>query len=131
MGATWQEKFDTARPSYTRVNDKKFADLEAGTSILIPSPADIEAEVAALGEGETIALGELRRRLAERHGADGTCPVMCGMNMRIVAELAFEALNAGVPATQVAPIWNAIDPKSNLAKKLPGGPERVSELRSP
>ncbi len=78
MTATWQEKYDTARPSHTRVNDKKFADLEAGTSILIPSPIDIQAEIAALEPDETIVLGELRRRLAKRHGADGTCPVMCG-----------------------------------------------------
>lgn len=130
MGGEWQEKYDTARPSYTRVNEKKFADLEPGTSILIPSPSDIEDELARLTAGEQLTLTELRHRLADRHGADGTCPVMCGMSLRIVAEVAFEALDAGVPPDRVTPVWNAIAPNSNLAKKLPGGVQRVEELRA-
>lgn len=130
MPATWQEKYDNSRPSYTKVNDKRFADLEAGTSVLIPSPSDIEDEIAALEPGEQINLSELRQRLAASHGADGTCPVMCGMNLRVVAEVAYEALDAGVPAEHLTPVWNAIEPTSNLAKKLKGGPERVRELRS-
>lgn len=130
MPASWQEKYDNAKPSYIRTNDKKFADLEPGTTILIPSPSDIEAEIASLGDGETVSLTKLRQRLASVHDADGTCPVMCGMNLRVVAEVAFEALDAGIAADELAPVWNAIDPKSNLAKKLPGGPERVSALRS-
>jgi len=130
MTATWQQRYDNARPTYTRVNDKKFADLEAGTSILIPSPSDIEYEIAQCDPDTTINLTQLRQRLAQRHQADGTCPVMCGMNLRVVAEVAFEALDAGVPADQLTPVWNAIDPTSNLAGKLPGGRQRVEQLRS-
>jgi len=130
MSASWQDRYDNARATYTRVNDKKFADLEAGTTILIPSPADIEAEIDELDPGQTLDLTELRRRLADRHGADGTCPVMCGMNLRVVAEVAYEALDAGVPPEQLTPIWHAIEPTSSLAKKLAGGPARVTELRA-
>lgn len=130
MAASFQERYDTAKPSYTRVNDKRFADLEAGTSILIPSPADIAAEIEALEANETIDLTELRRRLAARHGADGSCPVMTGMNLRIVAELSLEGLDAGVPTDAVVPIWKAVEPKSALAKKLPGGPARITALRA-
>ena len=127
--ATYQERFDGARPSYIKVNEKKFADLPAGTTVLIPSPSDIQHELNQLGTDEQITLTQLRRRLAERHDADGTCPVMCGMNLRIVAELALEALDAGVPQDDVVPVWNGIDPSSNLAKKLPGGPGRIEQLR--
>lgn len=130
MPASWQQKYDRARSSYTKVNDKKFADLEAGTSVLIPSPNDIEDEIAALEPGETVNLTELRQLLAERHDADGTCPVMCGMNLRIVAEVVFEGLDAGVPQEQLTSVWNAIEPSSPLAGKLPGGRERVETLRS-
>lgn len=130
MPATWQERYDSARPTYTKVNDKKFADLEAGTSVLIPSPSDIEAEVAAASPGATLTLTELRHNLAERHGADGTCPVMCGMNLRVAAEVIFEDLEAGVPASHLTPIWIAIDPTSKLATKLPGGPDRIRALRA-
>lgn len=128
--ATYQERFDGARPSYIKVNEKKFADLPAGTTVLIPSPADIQHELNQLDAGEHVTLTELRGRLADRLGADGTCPVMCGMNLRIVAELALEALDAGVPAHQVVPVWNGIDPTSKLASKLPGGPTRIRALRS-
>lgn len=130
MAASYQERYDTAKPSYTRVNDKRFADLEAGTTILIPSPADIAAEIEALDVNELIDLSELRRRLATRHGAEGSCPVMTGMNLRIVAEISLEELAAGAPTEAVVPVWKAIDPKSALAEKLPGGVARVTALRA-
>lgn len=129
MAATWQEKFDTARPSYIRTNDKKFADLEPGTTILIPSPADIRHEIDELHAEETLELTELRNRLASRHGADGACPVMTGMNLRIVAEICIEALDAGVPQDELSPVWNVVSPKSTLAGKLAGGPQRIEKLR--
>lgn len=51
MAMTFEEKYERARPSFIKVNEKRFADLEAGTTVLIPSPQDIEREVElALGE---------------------------------------------------------------------------------
>lgn len=129
MGWNWHKIYETAGPSYTRVNDKKFADLDPGTTILIPSPTDIEAEVQNLGSGETMSLTELRDRLADKHDADGTCPVMCGIHLRAVAETVFSELDAGVPQHEVTPVWKAIDPASPLAKKLPGGATRLRALR--
>ena len=130
MTMTWQERYDSARPSYTKVNDQKFADLEAGTTVLIPSPSDIEQAIADGDPNEVLTLTQLRDRLAARHDADGTCPVMCGMNLRVVAECAFEALDAGMPSRDLVPVWNVIDPTSKLAGKLPGGRPRIEELRS-
>lgn len=129
MNASWQDRYDSAKPTYTRVNERKFADLEAGTTILIPSPSDIEDEIAKLDRDQTIDLTELRHRLADRHGADGTCPVMCGMNLRIVAEVVWEALDAGTATDEVTPVWNAVDPTSKLASKLAGGSDRIESLR--
>lgn len=129
MALTAAERYDRARPSYTRVNGKRFADLDAGTTILIPSPRDIEAEIARLSPGETLDLTALRRRLAERHDADGACPVMTGMNLRIVAERALDHLDSGADTEEVAPFWRAVAPDSALAKKLPGGSERITDLR--
>lgn len=128
--SSWHERFETAKPTYTRVNDKKFADLEAGTTVLIPSPADIQREIDGLDAGEKIELTELRDRLADRHGADGACPVMTGMNLRVVAEVCLEALDAGVLAEDLSPVWNVVSPNSNLASKLPGGPQRIERLRA-
>lgn len=129
MALSYQERYDQAGPSSTRVNEKRFADLEAGSLILVPSPQDIDSEIARLDEGDTITFGVLRNRLAERHGGDGSCPAMTGMHLRIVAELALEALDAGVPPAEVTPVWRAIDPTIPLAAKLPGGAERIRALR--
>lgn len=130
MTVNFQERYDQAGPSYTKVNDKKFADLDAGTTVLIPSPQDIESVINELEHGEVIDLSELRRRLAHRHGADGSCPVMTGMHLRVVAELAFDALDAGVPVDDVVPIWRAVAPASTPAKKRPGGADRIRTLRA-
>ncbi|MGH1492044.1 MAG: hypothetical protein ACRBK7_22095 [Acidimicrobiales bacterium] len=118
MALTYQERYDTSRPSYIKTNEKRFADLEAGTTVLIPSPQDIAAVINDLAPEETIDLTELRHRLAAMHDADGSCPVMTGMNLRIVAEVALDAVEGGVPVDEVTPVWNAIAPASNLAKKL-------------
>ncbi len=132
-----QERYDSARPSYTKVNEKRFADLEAGTSVLIPSPKDIEEVIDDLAAAESLTLTELRQRLAQQHGADGACPVMTGMNLRIVADLGLEAIDAGHdPALatdaggEVIPFWKVVEPSSSLASKLPGGPDRITQLRS-
>ena len=132
-----QERYDSARPSYTKVNEKRFADLEAGTSVLIPSPQDIELVIYELAPAKTLTLTELRQRLAQRHDADGSCPVMTGMNLRIVADLGLEAIDAGHdPALtagaggEVIPFWKVVEPSSSRASKLPGGPDRITQLRS-
>ena len=129
MSGTFQQKYDRARPSYVRVNEKQFADLPAGTTILIPSPRDIEDALLELAPGEFILPKELRRRLAEEHGTDGACPVMTGMNLRIVAELALNRVDAGFSAREIVPVWQVITPDSALAHKLPGGPKRIAQLR--
>jgi hypothetical protein len=129
MSATFQEKYDRARPSYVRVNTNRFADLPAGTTILVPSPHDIELELRRLKPGEHIVPKELRSRLSERHRTEGTCPVMLGMHLRIVAEVALARIAAGVPMADVAPVWQVIAPESTLAQKLPGGAAHIIYLR--
>lgn len=129
MPVNYQDRYDAAKPTYIKVNEKRFADLDAGTTVLIPSPQDIEAVVNDLPPDSTMTLSELRNALAERHGADGTCPVMCGMNLRVAAEVNLAALDAGVPPDEVVPIWKTIDPAKPLAAKLPGGADRIRQLR--
>lgn len=130
MSLSYQQKFDQAKPSYVKVNERRFADLPGGTTVLVPSPQDIETEIWLIPAGGQLSFGELRNRLAFCHAADGTCPVMTGMNLRVVAEIAFEALRRGEPKNEVAPVWRVIDPASALAAKLADGPERLRRLRA-
>ena len=133
MTTDYQAWYDTAKPSYIKVNEKRFADLAAGTTVLIPSPQDIEAVVCDLSPGQTINLTELRQELASRHEADGTCPVMTGMHLRVAAEVNLTALavaDSTESARPVVPIWRAIDPTSPLAGKLDCGREGIRNLRA-
>lgn len=133
MAVDYQARYDSAVPSYTKINEKRFADLAAGTTVLIPSPQDIEAVAADLEPGQTMTLTELRNELARRHGADGSCPVMTGMNLRVAAEVNLDAVHAGErpdSATSIVPIWRVIDPESPLASRLLCGPEGIRQLRA-
>jgi hypothetical protein len=130
MALSYRDRYERSRPSYVKVNDKRFADLPAGTTVLVPSPRDIEAEIRGLRDAETLTFAELRERLAVRHAADGTCPVMTSMNLRLVAEIALAELDDGMPADAVTEVWRVIDPRSTLAGKLPGGPDRIETLRT-
>jgi hypothetical protein len=130
MALSYRDKYERSRPSYVKVNGRRFADLPAGTTVLVPSPHDIEAEIRSLRGAETLTFTQLRERLAARHAADGTCPVMTSMNLRIVAEIALAELDDGLPADAVTEVWRAIDPRSRLARKLPGGPDRIEALRA-
>jgi hypothetical protein len=130
MALSYRDRYEHSRPSYVKVNDKRFADLPAGTTVLVPSPRDIEAEIRGLRGAETLTFAELRERLAARHAADGTCPVMTSMNLRIVAEIALAELDDGIPADAVTEVWRVIDHRSALARKVPGGPDRIEALRA-
>lgn len=130
LAKSFQEKYEISRPTYLKVLDKRFADINPGSTVLIPSPKDIETELNRLGREEMITMAELRRRLAARHLADEACPAMTGMTLRIVAEIAIAALDSGIPRTEVTPFWNVVDPAHPLAAKLPGGAERIARLRT-
>jgi hypothetical protein len=80
--------------------------------------------------GETREIQQMRRELAAIHGADATCPVSTAIFLRTVAEAAWDEIEAGVPATQVAPFWRVVDPKSPLAKKLRAGGSWIEQQRA-
>ena len=42
MAKSWTEKRDTNKEIQVKINDKKFADIPAGTRMLIPSPKIVD-----------------------------------------------------------------------------------------
>jgi hypothetical protein len=118
---TWKQKL-AARPAHTVILDKGFAGVPAGARLLISCPMDVAMYLRTrIPLGETREIQQLRRELAAEHGADATCPVSTSFFLRIVAEAAWDEIEAGAPATEVAPFWRVIDPKSALANKLSAG----------
>lgn len=60
----------------------------------------------------------MRRDIARKNDCDAMCPVSTAIFLRMVAEGAWDDLEAGRSAEQVAPFWRVIDANSTIAKKL-------------
>jgi hypothetical protein len=126
---TWAEK-KRAKPPHTVVLEKDFAGVPAGARLLISSPVEIEDYLRHhVPPGTTKEIQQVRRELASLHGADATCPVSTSIFLRTLAEAAWDEMEAGRPATEVAPFWRVIDPKSPLAKKLRAGGQWIEQQR--
>jgi len=127
---TWQDKIQ-ARPPHTVVMDKAFAGVPAGARLLISCPLEVDHYLRTqVPPGETRAIQQMRRELARLHGADAACPVSTAIFLRTVAEAAWDQIEAGTPAAQVAPFWRVVEPGSPLAKKLRAGSDWIAHQRA-
>jgi hypothetical protein len=127
---TWRQKM-SASPPHTVTLDKSFAGVPAGARLLISSPHEIEAFLRThTGPGDRLTIQELRRRLARVHAADAACPVSTSIFLRTVSEAAWEDIERGAAATEVAPFWRAVEPGSPLARKLRCGSEWITHQRA-
>ena len=126
---TWAEKMK-AKPPHIAMLDSDFAGVPAGSRLLISCPLEVEAYLRHhVPAGETRAIQQMRRDLAKLHGADATCPVSTSIFLRIVAEAAWDQLEAGTPVRDVAPFWRVVEPKSPLARKLRAGSDWIAHQR--
>lgn len=126
---TWAAK-KQARPPHTVTLDKDFAGVPAGSRLLISCPLELEDYLRRrVPPGTTKAVQQVRRELAELHGADATCPVSTAIFLRVVAEAAWDEIEAGRPVTEVAPFWRVVEPGSPLAKKLRAGSAWIGQQR--
>jgi len=126
---TWQEKFDSGKSHEILTTDKDFADIPAGSKILIATPKIIYDYVAQIPEGYEADVKKIRRDLASEYGVEYTCPVTTGIFLRIAAEVAHEEIERGKSLEEVMPFWRVINKKSTAAKKLTFGYDFIKERR--
>jgi hypothetical protein len=127
---TWQDKMNAAPPHTVRL-DKDFAGVPAGARLLISNPKEIRDFLRThTRAGEFMPVQQLRRELARTHGADAACPVSTSIFLRVVAEAAWDEMEAGAGAHEVAPFWRVIEPEAPLAKKLRCGPQWIEQQRA-
>ena len=69
----------------------------------------------------------IQSELAENANADNTCPLTCGIFLRIAIEASIEKSNGAKPDF---PFWRVIDRNSSLIKKLPISEKYLTELRT-
>ena len=123
MAKSWAEKRDTSKESQVKINDKKFADIPAGTRMLIPSPKIVDDFVKTIPNGSFMSTKDLRNRLAIQYDAEMTCPLVTGIFLRIISEAAYEEYQLDKDIEKITPFWHVVDPDSRLANKLTFGTE--------
>ncbi len=125
----WKDRMETKKPFEVKTIDKKFADIPANSTMLIASPKIIDAYVRQIPKGTATTLQIMRKDLAVEYQAEYTCPVTTGIFLRIVAEAAHEALEAGQPIQKITPFWRVVDGNSSLAKKVTFDKKFIEEQR--
>lgn len=126
---TWTAKRDCERSFKIKVIEKKFADIPAGSKMLIATPKIIENYLRNIPKGTTREQSVIRQELAEKYNADKTCPVTTGIFIRIIAEASFEDYQSGKDIQSITPFWRVINPNSKLAQKLCCGIEFIIRQR--
>ena len=125
--STATEKFNKKYTEVVKTIEKNFADLKAGEKMLISSPRSIANYVAKLPYGTKKSVKLMRRELAENANADNTCPLTCGIFLRIAIEASIEQANGAKPDL---PFRRVVDRNSSLIKKLPISEKYLTELRA-
>ena len=125
--STATEKFNKKYTEVVKTIEKNFADLKAGEKMLISSPRSIANYVAKIPCGTEKSVKLMRLELAENDNADNTCPLTCGIFLRIAIEASLEQSN-GVKTD--LPFWRVIDRNSSLIKKLPISEKYLTKLRT-
>lgn len=124
---SWQEKLHINRVPEVERTRKKFADIPAGSTMLIATPLMVDDYIRQIPKGQFRAIGQIRKDLAAENHAEYTCPVTTGIFVRIVAEAAYEEYLKGKPLSRIAPFWRALSPRSPSAKKLSFGMDFLLE----
>ena len=125
--STATEKFNKKYTEVVKTIKKNFADLKAGERILISSPRSIANYVAKIPYGTEKSVKLMRLELAENANADNTCPLTCGIFLRIAIEASIEQSNGTKPDLH---FWRVIDRNSSLIKNLPISEKYMTELRT-
>jgi hypothetical protein len=121
MAKSWIEKRDTNKESKVKINNKKFADIPAGTRMFIPTPKIVDDFVKTIPNGSFMNTKELRNKLASQYDAEMTCPLVTGIFLRIISEAAYEEYQLDKNIEEITPFWRVVDPDSKLANKLTFG----------
>lgn len=126
---SWKEKLLVDKKPEVKTIDKKFADIPAGSKMLIPTPIVVDDYIRHIAPGRTSSISKMRRDLALEYGADYTCPITSGIFIRIAAEAAFENYQKEKSISKITPFWRIISPGSPTANKLTFGQGLLRKLQ--
>lgn len=114
---TWTERMNTGRLLEWRITKEPENEVPSGSRMLISTPVMVDAAIRRIPRGISLSIPDLRAAVAAEYEAEHVCPVSFGMNLRIVAESAYEQLQRGVPVANVTPVWRVLHPSHPLARR--------------
>lgn len=122
---SWSEKLedDKGLPKVVEIDAAKSNRWGNGTCV-IPAPREVDELMRRVPRGKVTTIDQLRKALAQRHGATIACPITTGVFAWIAAHAAAEAKAAGKRST---PFWRTLKTGGELNPKYPGGIEEVAK----
>ena len=119
---SWQEKLadDKGLPKVAEITDKMSKRWGTGT-VVIPAPREVDEIMKEVPRGKLITVNQIRRLLAQKHGATIGCPITTGIFLNIAAKAAEEAAAEG--KQDITPYWRTLKSGGELNEKYPGGTE--------
>ncbi len=116
--ASWKEKL--LKPDRVELKNTRKGRM------LIPTPLEVAKAMRKARKGRVTTTEQIRQYLAEKHGADYTCPLTTGIFAKIVAFAAEEDRAAG--KKRLVPWWRTVKPDGSLMDKFPGAPHLQKQL---
>ena len=116
---TFNEKLEDSKdmPKIIEITDEKSIGRYGGTQMLIAPPLEYNEIMARIPEGKLITIREIREFLAEKHGAEFTCPMTAGIFISLAARASCERDDDRIP------FWRTLKADGELNPKYPGGIE--------
>ena len=115
---------DAPASSFHVLEPQKAARMNART-LFIPAPEDVANAIAAIPEGQTRTINDLRLELAIKGNAETACPAKTIKYWKWLAYASDEL--DGSPSPYTIPWWCVLK-DGKLSRHMPGGIERQSAL---
>jgi hypothetical protein len=118
----WRGKLAESKglPKVEQITEKMSQRWGTGT-VLIPAPVEVDEIMRGVPQGKIITINEIRRILAERHGATIGCPMTTGIFAWVAANAAEEERAEG--RADITPYWRTLKSGGVINEKYPGGLE--------
>ncbi|HOP95707.1 MAG: MGMT family protein [Dictyoglomaceae bacterium] len=127
---SWQEKLADSKdlPRVEQITPKMAGrwGTKVGDTVVIPAPIEVDEIMRKVPRGKLITINDIRKKLAQKHGATIGCPITTGIFARIAAEAAAEEAVEG--KKDITPYWRTLKAGGEINEKYPGGVEAQRKL---
>lgn len=101
--------------------------MTPGKDMLYPTAQVLLQAIRAIPAGRTLTPRELKGELGRQYGVEYICPVTMSRSLRLVAEGANEARDAG--DEDLPPIWRVLTPRESCLKSVSFDPTWLADQR--